>query len=203
MRALFLLYVRLSFRFCSGCKKLELQNGSRTVSWPSETSSRGVWSMAKIRSVQSPCHSKKQVEAANMGRGAMKRRGRARSSLPSRIQPRTPAKGSLVTHKKGQHWQWVLRAATPAPATSETNEQRTRGLGATVRSRSEDGHEDSMTTRTASRTPSERAQPSRRRSSRRSDDESTDRRRGAGDDPPVAFGRDGGPARYDGARRDV
>ena len=30
-----------------------------------------------------------------------------------------------------------------------------------------------------------------------------DRRRGAGDDPPVAFGRDGGPARYDGARQDV
>ena len=35
-------------------------------------------------------------------------------------------------------------AATPAPATSETNEQRTRGLGARVRSRSADGHEDSM-----------------------------------------------------------
>ena len=35
-------------------------------------------------------------------------------------------------------------AATPAPATSETIEQRTRGLGARVRSRSEDGHEDSM-----------------------------------------------------------
>ena len=29
------------------------------------------------------------------------------------------------------------------------------------------------------------------------------RRRGAGDDPPVALGRDGGPARYDGARQDV
>ena len=98
-----------------------------------------------------------------------------------------------MTHEKGQHWQWVLRAATPAPATSETNEQRTRGLGATVRSRSEDGHEDSMMTRTASRTPGVRAAGAT----------TTDRRRGADDDAPVAFGRDGGPARYDGARRDV
>ena len=44
------------FQVRSGCIKLELQNRSRTVSWPSETSSRGVWSMAKIRSVQSPEH---------------------------------------------------------------------------------------------------------------------------------------------------
>ena len=49
-----------------------------------------------------------------------------------------------MTHKKGQHCQWALRAATPAPATNETIEQRTRGLGASVRSRSEDGHEASM-----------------------------------------------------------
>ena len=42
------------FRVRSRLNKLELQNRSRTVSWTSETSSRGVWSMAKIRSVQSP-----------------------------------------------------------------------------------------------------------------------------------------------------
>ena len=36
------------FQVRSGCIKLELQNRSRTVSWPSETSSRGVWSMAKL-----------------------------------------------------------------------------------------------------------------------------------------------------------
>ena len=64
------------FQVRSGCIKLELQNRSRTVSWTSETSSRGVWSMQKLDRfrvlVWCPCHSKKQVEAANMGRGAMK-----------------------------------------------------------------------------------------------------------------------------------
>ena len=85
-----------------------------------------------------------------------------------------------------------------------TIEQRTRGLGASVRSRLADGHEDSMMLRTASRTPSRaRAAVATTVVSRRSDDESTDRRRGAGDDPPVALGVTAVPARYDGARRDV
>ena len=74
--AFFPLYVRLCLGFVLDSTNLNCKTRMRTVSDIGDVSSRGVWSMAKIRSVQSPehipCHSKKQVEAANMGRGAMK-----------------------------------------------------------------------------------------------------------------------------------
>ena len=55
----------------------------------------------------------------------------------------------------------------PGARANETIEQRTRGLGASVCSRGRQaGTRTSMMMRTVSRTPSERAQPSRRRSCR-------------------------------------